>query len=139
MRPKVLALARNEIEPHLSITRLSAQDIRALLRDDEWFALESRNQQVVFLYDFAKRECSISMPAAIVGRVFGIHEAHVWKIRSRAQETARPGHRPFAKSSKQESAIFAVTERGYGDGNFVTQRDILNFVEFQFEKCLTSG
>jgi hypothetical protein len=65
--PKVSAFPRNEIEPRLSITGLSAQDIRALLRTDEWCALESRNQEAVFLYDFARSECSISLLAAIIG------------------------------------------------------------------------
>jgi hypothetical protein len=99
MPPKVLALSRHEIEPRLSITGLSAQDIHALLRDHEWRALESRNQQIVFLYDFGKSERFISIPAVIVGQVFGIHEAHVWKIRSKAHQTARLGDRPFALSS----------------------------------------
>jgi hypothetical protein len=66
MPPKVPALPRNKIEPRFSITSLSAQDICALLRADEWCALESRNQQVVFLYDFARSECSISLPTAIL-------------------------------------------------------------------------
>jgi hypothetical protein len=56
MPPKVPVLPGNEIEPRLSITGLSAQDIHALLRADEWCALESRNQQVIFLYDFARDE-----------------------------------------------------------------------------------
>jgi hypothetical protein len=97
---KVPTLARNEIEPHLSTISLSAQDIRVLLRADEWRTLESRNLQVVFLYDIARSECSMSLPVAIVGQVFEIHEAHVWKIRLKAQQTARPGHRPFALSSE---------------------------------------
>jgi hypothetical protein len=64
----------------LSITGLSAEDVRALLRADEWCPLELQNQQVVLLYDFAESECSISLPAAIIGQVFEIHEAYVWKI-----------------------------------------------------------
>jgi hypothetical protein len=83
--PKVSALPQNEIEPHLSITGLSGQDICVLLRADEWCALESRNQQVVFLYDFARNECFISLPAAIIGQDLEIHEADVWKIRSNAK------------------------------------------------------
>jgi hypothetical protein len=106
MPPKVSALPRNEIEPRISITGLSAQDIRALLRADEWCALESRNEQVVFLYDVARSEYSTSLPAVIIGQVFEIHEAHVWKIRSKAQKTARPGHRLFVLSSEQEDSGF---------------------------------
>jgi hypothetical protein len=75
MPPKVPALPRNEIEPRLSIAGFSAQDICVLLRPDEWCALESRNQQVVLLYDFARNECSMSLPAAIIGQVFEIPEA----------------------------------------------------------------
>jgi hypothetical protein len=41
MPAKVIALPRNEIEPRLSIISFSAQDIGALLRDDEWCTLES--------------------------------------------------------------------------------------------------
>jgi hypothetical protein len=58
MPPKVLAMPRKEIEPRLSATGLSDQDIRALLRNDEWGASQSRNQQLVFLADFAQAECS---------------------------------------------------------------------------------
>jgi hypothetical protein len=54
MTPKVAALPRNETEPRLSIAGFSAQNIRALLRANEWCAWESRNQQVVFLYDFCQ-------------------------------------------------------------------------------------
>jgi hypothetical protein len=106
MPPKVPALPQNEIEPRLSATGLSAQHVRALLRADEWCALESRNQQVVFLYDFVMSECSISLPAAIIGQIFEILEARVWTIRSKAQNTARPGHRPFALSSEQQDTGF---------------------------------
>jgi hypothetical protein len=134
---KVPALPPNEIEPLLSVTGLSVRDICALLRADEWHGLESRNQQVMFLYGFTRSECSISLPTAIIGQTFKIHEAHVWKTRSKAQKTARPGHCPFALSSEQEDAIVALIERGYSDGNFVTQRDLLNFAESEFGKCLT--
>jgi hypothetical protein len=68
--------------------------------------MESRNQQVVFLYDFDRSECSISLPAVIIGQVLEIHEAHVWEIRSKTQKTAGPGHRSFALSSEQEDAGF---------------------------------
>jgi hypothetical protein len=50
----------------------------------------------------------MSLPAAIVGRVFGVYEVHVWKIRLKAQKTARLDSRPSALSSEQESAINAL-------------------------------
>jgi hypothetical protein len=99
--------------------------------------LQNRETSNLFLYDFTRSECSISLPAAIIGQVFEIHEAHVWKIRLKAQKTARPGHRPFALCSEQKDAFVALIERGYRDGNFVTQRDLLNFAEPKFGRCLT--
>jgi hypothetical protein len=128
MPPKVLALPRNGIEPRVSITGISAQDIHALLRDGEWCTLESRNQKVVLLSDFAMGEYSVSIPAAFIGRVFGVYDARVWIIRSKAQKAARPSYRPFALSSEQDSVTIAFVERRYNDENFVTPRDPLNFV-----------
>jgi hypothetical protein len=46
-----------------------------------------------------------------------------------SSKTARPGDRPFVFSSEQEDAVIALTERECSDGNFVTQRDFLNFAE----------
>jgi hypothetical protein len=33
---------------------MTVQDVRALLRSREWQALESRNNQIAFLYEFAE-------------------------------------------------------------------------------------
>jgi hypothetical protein len=48
MPPKVPALPREAIERALYMTGVPAQDIRALLRSDDWHALELPNQQVPF-------------------------------------------------------------------------------------------
>jgi hypothetical protein len=46
--PKVPALPQNEIEPRLLSTGLSAQDIRAMLRADEWCALNRETSKLCF-------------------------------------------------------------------------------------------
>jgi hypothetical protein len=51
-----------------------------------------------------------------------------------SSKITRPGHRLVALSSEQEDAIVALIERGYSDGNSVTQRDLLNFAESEFRK-----
>jgi hypothetical protein len=108
-----------------------------MLRSAEWCALDSRNQQLVFLCDFAQTECSTRLPAAIVAQIFEIQVGHVWKIQSKAQKNPKPPYRPLALSPEQEDAVVALIESGYADGNFTSNRDVLNFVESEFGKCLT--
>jgi hypothetical protein len=129
MPPKVLDLPREEIESRLYAASLSDQDIRALLRNDEWGASQSRNQQLVLLADFAQIECSRRLPAAILACVFAIQDAQVWKIQSKTRKSSKPAHRPLALSPEQKDAVIALIETGYHNGNFTTHRDIINFVE----------
>jgi hypothetical protein len=51
------AISRAVIEPRSSTTAIRAQNIRAVMRDDEWIAIESRNAQHVFIGQFARTEC----------------------------------------------------------------------------------
>jgi hypothetical protein len=80
MPPKVPALTQSLIEGSLYHTVLPDQDIRSLLRSVERYALDSRNQQLVFPSDFAQTECATRLPAACIAGVFEIHEDQVWKI-----------------------------------------------------------
>jgi hypothetical protein len=43
----------------------------------------------------------------------------------------------LALSLEQEDAVVALIETGYLQGSFTTRRDVLNFVESEFAKCLT--
>jgi hypothetical protein len=51
--PKVLALHREAIEPKFYHIGIMVKDFPAMLRSRAWGALDSHNQQVVFLDDFA--------------------------------------------------------------------------------------
>jgi hypothetical protein len=52
MPPKVDALAPELIQHALQEAGLSGQDIRAVLRAPEWHSPNSRNEQILFLFDF---------------------------------------------------------------------------------------
>jgi hypothetical protein len=80
MLPKVPALPREAIKRTLYTTSVSAQDIRALLRSDDWRALESRNQQVAFFRNFVKNEYHQTLASDVIGYVFGIEASHLRKI-----------------------------------------------------------
>jgi hypothetical protein len=137
MPPKVAALPREVLEPRLYATGVCAQDIHAMLRSPEWCALQSRNKQVVFMDDFIMNELGITLTAAALGAAFMIEGSHLRKIRSKAQNKPKAAHHPTTLTEDEESAVIRLIRDGHRFVNYVTQRDVLNFVESQFQKCLT--
>jgi hypothetical protein len=129
MPPKVAALPREVLEPRLYATGVCLQDIRAMHHSPEWRALQSRNQQVVFMDDFIKNECGITLTAAALGATFMIEGSHLRKIRSKAKNMPKAAHRPLALTEDEESSVIHLIRDGYSSGIYVTQRDVLNFVE----------
>jgi hypothetical protein len=72
MPPRILALPRERIERALGNTGVTAQDVRALFRSDDWCALHSRNEQLVLFYEFVKAEYSRSLTSEVLGQTFWI-------------------------------------------------------------------
>jgi hypothetical protein len=91
--PKVLALLREHIERALCNTGVTAQDVRALLRSDDWCALHSRNGKLLFFYEFVKTEYSRSLTSEALGQAFAIEPSHVRKIHSKAEKKPKPPYR----------------------------------------------
>jgi hypothetical protein len=85
MPPKVLALPRERIERALCNTEVTAQDVRALLGLDDWCALHSRKEQLVFFYEFVNTEYSRSLTSEVLSQAFGIEPSHVRKICLKAE------------------------------------------------------
>jgi hypothetical protein len=105
MPPRVLALPRERIERALCNTGVTAQDIRALLRSDDWCALHSRNEQLVFFYEFVKTEYSRSLTSEVLGQALRIEPSHVRKIRSKADESRNlPIGPPHSMKIKQRQS-----------------------------------
>jgi DNA-directed RNA polymerase sigma subunit (sigma70/sigma32) len=96
MPPKVLDLPRERIERVLCDTAVTTQDVRALLRSDDWRALHSRNEQFMFFYEFVKTEHSRSLTSEMLGQAFGIEPSQVRKIRSKAEKKSKPPYHPAA-------------------------------------------
>jgi hypothetical protein len=115
------------------------QDIRAMLRSEAWAGLQSRNEQVVFLHNFAETECGESLFNQVLGYVFEIQESHMRKIHSKTKTKARAPHRPLALNSEEENVVMEFIEAGHSKGEFVTQRGMLSFVEGNFGNRLTYG
>jgi hypothetical protein len=80
-------------------TGVTAQDVRALSRSDDWWALHSRNKQLVFFYEFVKTEYNRLLTSEVLGQAFGIESSQVRKIRSKA-ETSLSARRTQWRSHK---------------------------------------
>jgi predicted sulfurtransferase len=85
MLPKTPTISRAVIEPRLSTTVLTAQEIRTLMRDDKWIAIESRNAQLVFIEQFAKSERGVTLDAIRFAELFELIRFHLRAIRAKAQ------------------------------------------------------
>jgi hypothetical protein len=59
------------------------------------------------------------------------------KTRTKAPNKPKAADRPLALTEDEESAVIHLIMDGNSSGSYVTQRDVLNFVESQFQKCLT--
>lgn len=139
MPPKTAAISNEALRPRLANTPMTAQDIRALMRNEAWNAIDARNSQIVFLISFAESECGISLDNRTLADIFQLTPPRVHQIRCKAALKPKVDHRPLTLTSDQEEAIDLFISGEASRGNFVTQRMVLRFVEENFGKSLTYG
>jgi hypothetical protein len=101
--------------------------------------LQSRNAQVAFLSEFAEREYGIQLPNLSLADVFGLTASHIHIIRAKARKKQKSPHRPLSLTDDQEKAIRGMVGERAIAGIYVTQKEVLNFVETEFRKTLTHG
>jgi hypothetical protein len=65
---------------------LSARDIRALLYDAEFQSIPDRNSQMVFLQEFGREKCFVSINSKTLSVVYQMKEALVRKVLSRTRK-----------------------------------------------------
>jgi hypothetical protein len=136
MPPKTPAIPREVLEPLLCATPLTAQDIRAVVRSDQWNTLQSRNAQVAFLAELAERQCGIQLLNPSLAEAFGQTASHIRTIRAKLRKKQKPPRRPLSLTNDQEKAIREMVRERAIAGIYVTQREVLNFVETEFRKTL---
>jgi hypothetical protein len=89
------------VEPGLSATALTAHNIRALLRNDEWIAIGYRNVQLVFIDEFTQTQCAVTLDTAALAEQFGLIRSRLQTIRAKGQRKQWRPHRPLALSDEQ--------------------------------------
>jgi hypothetical protein len=113
MPPKVAVLPSEFIQYALQAAGPSGQDIYAILRAPEWHGLNSRNEQILFLFDFVGSNSGIGLSNQELARIFGITPHYMSKIRSKAgkpqknrtalSNLTRPKKNPSSSLSKTDS------------------------------------
>jgi hypothetical protein len=136
---KVPALLPDIFGPFLSDTGLTAQDVRALFRDPDWQSLESQNQRVTFLVDFARCNCCLGLSNQLLARVFDISPQHVAKIHWKARKLSKPPHRPVTLDENQDISVLEFIRSGFSLGNYLTQREVLSSFAPNFRKIVAYG
>jgi hypothetical protein len=101
--------------------------------------LDSRNTQVAFLLEFAATDCSIQLPSPTLAEAFGIRPSCVRTICTKAKRAQKSPSPPFTLSRHPEEAVRQMTRNGVRAGHYVAQREVLNFVETEFQKIVTYG
>jgi hypothetical protein len=90
----------------------------------------------VFFYEFVTTEYSRSLTSEVLGQVFGIgigiERSHIRKIRSKAEKKSKLPYRHAALNEDQIAAVIAFIGNGHRTRNYVTQRDVLSFIETNF-------
>jgi hypothetical protein len=101
--------------------------------------LASRNSQIVFLCEFGETDTTVPLSTDDIAKIFDIHPENVRQIRHRARMKQRNAHRPLTLDLEQESDVIGFIHEQFASQHYVTQRELLNYVEEKFAKILTSG
>jgi hypothetical protein len=137
MQPKILALPRERIERALCNIGVTAEDVWVLLRSDDWCALHSRNEQLVFFYEFVKTKYSRSLTWEVLGQAFGTEPPHAEKYVRKLKRNRNLPIGPSHSIKIKKTAVVAFIENGHRTRNHISQRDVLSFIEKNFQKCLS--
>jgi hypothetical protein len=94
----------------------------------------------MFFYEFVTTDYSRSLTSEVLGQVFGIgigigigiERSHISKIRSKAEKKPKPLYRHAALNEDQTAAVITFIGNGHRTRNYVTQRDVLSFIETNF-------
>jgi hypothetical protein len=139
MPPKTGQIPRELLEPGLYSSGTTVQDSRALLRSCEWQAFTPRNSQIVFLSEFGETNTASRLTTDDIAMTFNISTDNVRQIRHRAWMKKKEPHRPLVFDPDQEVDIVRFIREWFGSQNYATQKDVLHYVEEQFNKTITEG
>ena len=128
---------KQEIIEALSKTYLSGQDIRAIVRNEEFYQCTCRNEQIVYIHQFIRKSWMGTSNAKFLSTVFSLKESNIRKILYKSRKNPKDIGRPLKLSNEQEEVILNYIETRTKEGNFITISQMLKFVESEFHIVLS--
>jgi hypothetical protein len=138
MPPKVSGLPSKLSQHAFQEAGLSDQDIGTILHAPELHGLNSRNEQILFLFDFVGSNCGVGLNNQVLARIFVITPHSVSKVRCRARKPQNR-HHPLKLDEAHEKSVLQFVQDGSTSGKYVIQREVLSFFEEHFQKTVTYG
>jgi hypothetical protein len=139
MPSKNAAISGSAIEPRLYAAGFTAKNIRALLPNHEWIALDSRKGQLVFLQESDETECAVRFNSECLVELFELTRSRFRVLLAKARKQRRAPHRPAALSDHVESGLFRMIREKVHTDNYVTKREPPSCIETNFWLSLTSS
>jgi hypothetical protein len=88
--------------------------------------------------EFTQKGCGVILDTTHLADVFELTRSRVRTIREKAQKKQQPPHRLLALSDEQEFQLCEMIREKAITENYVTKRELLNYVEANFHASLTS-
>jgi hypothetical protein len=108
------------LEPAIISSGMTVQDVRNVLRSSEWQALESRNNQTIFLCEFPEFDTTYRLSTEDLANIFNIRADNVPQIRDRAYMKKKHPHRRLTLDPEQEAGVVRFIRERSGWQNYVT-------------------
>jgi hypothetical protein len=98
-----------------------------------------KKRTACFLEESVRTDCGIPLDSGHLSDVFNLTRERVRKILLKWRLGCKFPHRPLTLTLEQELVACDFICEGSQTGSYVTQRELLNFVEERFHVTLTRG
>jgi hypothetical protein len=112
--PKARPIPREAPEPAIYSSGMVAQVVRAVLRRNEWQALEPRSNQILGLREFAETDATSTLSTEDVANTFNIRANTIRQIRHRADLKQENPPRRLTLDPEQEADVVRLIRERFG-------------------------
>lgn len=130
---------REQIEMGLMEKGLSKTDIRYLLRKPEFTGCQTRNQQVLFLDEFCKKEFNITFTNKDLGDIFNVSYGTIANIRKNSKKPKKPIGAPRLVEQDEEDFIISYINCLSSNNVYMTEKELRIFANQTSNRNLSRG
>jgi hypothetical protein len=120
-------------------TFISKADTRAVAREQGWLHLNTRNEQIVFLFTAVQEKASKTLSVTELSKIFLVSKSQVFYALQQIQKPPKSPGREHLFTAQQEIEIIQYIEECFSAQIPVRPIDLLHWVNITFEKSATTG